>query len=171
MEIAVNRFTDSLPYLLNRVGVRMGDLFSRELAAHDLTLPMYRVLAALSERGDQRLTDLSAMTTVELTTLSRLVAVMQTRHLVSRQRPDDNLRTVRIALTATGRTLAGKLMPRARHYEDVAMRGLDAIGITALKANLATIFDNLGAIQAEQEEAKASALKGCGKSGDLRFAK
>ncbi len=159
METEVNRFTDSLPYLLNRVGVRMGDLFSRELATHDLTLPMYRVLAALSERGDQRLTDLSAMTTVELTTLSRLVAVMQARRLVSRQRPDDNLRTVCIALTPAGRTLAGKLMPRAAHYEDVAMRGLDASGITALKSSLATIFDNLGAIQDEQGGSELVALK------------
>lgn len=171
METTLNRFTDSLPYLLNRVGARMGDLFSRELATHDLTLPMYRVLAALSERGDQRLTDLSGMTTVELTTLSRLVAVMQARRLVSRQRPDDNLRTVRIALTATGRTLASKLMPRAAHYEDVAMRGLDANGVTALKANLATIFDNLGAIQAEQKEAEGPAIIEHGKSGGARLAK
>ena len=67
------RFTDSLPYLLNRVGVRMGELFANELAAEQLTVPMYRVLAALSEADHQRLTDLSAMTTVEMTTLSRLV--------------------------------------------------------------------------------------------------
>lgn len=151
------RFTDSLPYLLNRVGVRMGDLFSRELAADDLTLPMYRVLAALSERGDQRLTDLSAMTSVELTTLSRLIATMHRRRLVSRQRPDDNLRTVRITLTSAGRSIAGKLMPRASQYEEIAMRGLDASGVAKLKGDLAAIYDKLGAIEVEQSALEMSA--------------
>ena len=58
------RLTNSVPYLLNRVGVRMGELFSRRLAPYDVTLPMYRVLAGLSERGDQRLGDLSVMTSI-----------------------------------------------------------------------------------------------------------
>ena len=39
-------FTDSFPYLLNRVGVRMGELFSRRIASYGITLPMYRVMAA-----------------------------------------------------------------------------------------------------------------------------
>ena len=34
---------------------------------------MYRVMAALWQRGGQRLGDLSEMTTVEISTLSRLV--------------------------------------------------------------------------------------------------
>ena len=45
------RFSNSLPYLLARLGVRMGDLFSRVIRHEKLTLPMYRVLAALSEQG------------------------------------------------------------------------------------------------------------------------
>ena len=46
------------PYPLNRVGVRMGELFSRRIAGYGVTLPMYRVMAALWETGDQRLGDL-----------------------------------------------------------------------------------------------------------------
>ena len=53
------RLTEAFPYLLNRVGVRMGELFTRRLAAADLTLSMYRVLAALWEKDDQRLGDLA----------------------------------------------------------------------------------------------------------------
>lgn len=140
------RLTSSLPYLLNRVGVRMGELFSRELEGHDLTLPMYRVLAALNEQSDQRLTDLSAMTGIEMTTLSRLVASMQKRRLLVRQRPEDNLRTVRIELTPEGRILTARLIPRAQHYEAVAMQGLAAGDVDILKATLARIYSNLDEI-------------------------
>ena len=54
------RLTNSFPYLLNRVGVQMGELFSRRIAGYGVTLPMYRVMAALWETGDQRLGDLAA---------------------------------------------------------------------------------------------------------------
>ena len=40
---------------------------------------MYRVMAALWQRGGQRLGDLSEMTTVEISTLSRLVGGLQLR--------------------------------------------------------------------------------------------
>ncbi len=151
------RFTNSLPYLLNRVGVRMGDLFANELAADQLTVPMYRVLAALSEADHQRLTDLSAMTTVEMTTLSRLVAAMEKRHMLKRRRPDDNLRTVQISLTKAGRDLAARLSPRAAYYERVGLKDLDAAAIGSLKAALATVCVNLDQIGHEQAEAR---LKG-----------
>ncbi len=148
------QFTNSLPYLLNRVGVRMGELFANELAADSLTVPMYRVLAALTEVDDQRLTDLSAMTTVEMTTLSRLVAAMEKRGMLGRQRPVDNLRTVQISLTAAGRELAARLCPRAAHYEQVAMMGLSADDAGKLKAALANVFENLNEIEQEQSAAR-----------------
>src|SRR5438046_9211134 len=86
--------TKSLPYLLNRVGVQMGELFSRRIAGYGVTLPMYRVMAALWETADQRLGDLAAMTTIELSTLSRLVAEMNRRGRVSGARTHANRRTV-----------------------------------------------------------------------------
>lgn len=146
------RFTHSLPYLLNRVGVRMGELFANELAADNLTIPMYRVLAALSEADSQRLTDLSAMTTVEMTTLSRLVATMEKRHMLRRRRPEDNLRTVQITLTSAGRELVARLSPRAAHYERIGMKDLSPKDIELLKATLATVYENLNEIEREQAD-------------------
>ena len=67
--------------------------------AYDVTLPMYRVMAALWENGDQRLSDLAAVTTTEISTLSRLVGEMKRKGLVTRSRLEDNGRTVAINLT------------------------------------------------------------------------
>jgi DNA-binding MarR family transcriptional regulator len=158
------RLTNSLPYMLNRVGVRMGDLFSRRIAGHGVTLPMYRVMAALWEKGDQRLGDLAAMTTIEISTLSRLIGEMKRRGLVTRSRLKDNARTVAINLTAKGRTLVEELIPIAIHFEEVAVSNFPAKNIVDLKTVLAEIYESLNSIEPEIEEAnkarKAARPKG-----------
>jgi DNA-binding MarR family transcriptional regulator len=149
------RLTNSFPYLLNRVGVRMGELFSRRIAGYGVTLPMYRVMAALWETGDQRLGDLAAVTTIELSTLSRLVGAMKRKGLVSRTRLKDNARTVAINLTAKGKVLVEELIPLAMHFEEVAVREFSAKETSDLKAALQTIYLSLNSIEPEIVEADA----------------
>jgi MarR family transcriptional regulator, organic hydroperoxide resistance regulator len=149
------RLTNSFPYLLNRVGVRMGELFSRRIAGYGVTLPMYRVMAALWETGDQRLGDLAAVTTTELSTLSRLVGAMKRKGLVTRTRLKDNARTVAINLTAKGKLLVEELIPLAMHFEEVAVREFSAKETADLKAALHTIYLSLNSIEPEIVEANA----------------
>ena len=143
------KFTDSFPYLLNRVGVRMGELFSRAIASYGITLPMYRVMAALQEVPDQRLNDLAAMTTVELSTLSRLIGTMEKMKLVSRSRLENNARTVAINLTEAGARTLKELMPIARHFEEVAVRKLSPAALKTLKKTLSEIYDLLDVLEEE----------------------
>ena len=143
------KFTNSFPYLLNRVGVRIAELFDERIAMYGVTMPMYRVLAALRERSDQRLSDLSNMTTIEISTLSRLVGTMKRKGLVSRRRPEDNGRTVAINLTAKGRGLVDELIPIVVHFEEVAVRNRSAAEIQWLNRALAEAYDCLNDIEAE----------------------
>jgi MarR family transcriptional regulator, organic hydroperoxide resistance regulator len=149
------RLTNSLPYLLNRAGVRMGELFTRRIAGYDVTLPMYRVMAALKEKGDQRLGDLAFMTSIEISTLSRLIGAMKRKGLVSRKRLEDNARTVAINLTAKGKTLVEELIPIAMHFEEVAIRGFEKNGVSDLKTTLEQIYTSLGAIELEIADIEA----------------
>ncbi|HET7889741.1 MAG TPA: MarR family transcriptional regulator [Bradyrhizobium sp.] len=148
------RLTNSLPYLLNRVGVRMGELFSRRIARYEITLPMYRVMAALWQQGDQRLGDLAAMTSLELSTASRLIGALKRKGLVSRKRLEDNARTVAINLTTKGKLLVEELIPIAIHFEEVAIRSLPKDGLANLKSVLAQIYTDLGTIEPEIAEAE-----------------
>lgn len=143
------RLTESFPYLVNRVGVRVGEVFSRRLEAYDVTLPMYRVMAALRMQGDQRLGDLAEVTSVEMSTLSRLISAMVAKKLVFRQRPEDNGRAVEINLTAQGRTLVEELMPLAVQHEALALRGFTREEAERLKRDLVRVFENLVAFEAE----------------------
>ena len=76
------RLTSSFPYLVRRVGVRIGELFDRRVAEFGVSVSMYRVLAALTEEDGQRLGRLAEMTSIEMSTLSRLVGSMVRKGLV-----------------------------------------------------------------------------------------
>ena len=143
----MSQFTSTLPFLLNRAGAAIGELFSHELRRDDLTLPMYRVLAALAEQGDRRLIDLSALTNIEATTLSRMTVGLEHRGLITRHRPRDNLRVMLVGLTAEGRVLAHRLIARGVFYENVAVGDFDAGELTVLKDQLTRIFERLRAFE------------------------
>ena len=151
------RLSNSFPYLLNRVGVRMGELFSRRIASYGVTLPMYRVLAALWESGDQRLSDLATVTTAEISTLSRLIGEMKRKGLVTRSRLEDNGRTVAINLTSKGRSLVEELIPIAVHFEEVAVANYAETEISRLKVVFREIYESLGSIEPEIEAARDAA--------------
>ncbi len=151
------RLSNSFPYLLARVGVRMGELFSRRIAPFGVTLPMYRVMAALWEEGDQRLRDLATVTTTEISTLSRLIGEMKRKGLVTRSRLEDNGRTVAINLTSKGRLLVEELMPIAIHFESVAVSRFPDEEVSRLKVAFREIYESLGSIEPEIEATKAAA--------------
>jgi len=148
------RLSNSFPYLLNRVGVRMGELFSRRIAPFGVTLPMYRVMAALREKGDQRLSDLAEVTTTEISTLSRLIGEMKRKGLVTRSRLEDNGRTVAINLTPKGAALVEELMPIAMHFADVAVSNYSEVEVARLKTIFREIYERLGSIEPEIEAAR-----------------
>jgi DNA-binding MarR family transcriptional regulator len=84
---------DFLPYLINRVAVALVARFSeRALARHQVTIDVWRVLAALSNNGRQRQVDLAGLTSIETSTLSRLVTRLVRRGLVSRSRSRRSIR-------------------------------------------------------------------------------
>ena len=64
-----------LPYLINRVGSAVAETYTAQaLDKRNLSLAMWRVLAALSSNGEQRQIDLVAMTSIDASTMSRLVS-------------------------------------------------------------------------------------------------
>jgi DNA-binding MarR family transcriptional regulator len=149
--------TRYLPYLVNRAGVRIATAFTEVLREHDISLPMWRALAALDHADGQRISDLAALTSIDVSTLSRLVDAMQDKGLVERRRGNGgDARVVTVHATNTGHALTGKLIPLARHYEEVALRGFTAAEGQTLKAMLVRVYRNIAALE---EEAAADKTK------------
>lgn len=131
-----------LPYLINRVGVRMSESFSARLTEFGISLGMWRVLAALNHNGDQRLSDLAHLTSIEVSTLSRLVGTMQRKKLVSRARSGQDARAIRVELTREGTELTRRLVPIAQAIERTALKAISAKDAALLRRRLKGMYDN-----------------------------
>jgi MarR family transcriptional regulator, organic hydroperoxide resistance regulator len=148
---------DFLPYLLNRAGLRIGVMFSRDIEQYNVTLPMWRVLIELWQSGDHRLSELSERTSIDISTLSRLLVTMQRKHLIVRRRSGLDRRALSLTLTERGLELTEQIVPYALHYEDVAMQGLTDDDVRRLKQLLKKVFANLE--NAGQEAARKPGAK------------
>ena len=147
------RLKTSMPYLLNRLGVRMGALFSQRIAPTGITLPMYRTLASLADEGNQTLTDLASVTSIELSTMSRLISALVAKGLVTRKRLPDDERTVRINLTGKGTELTTKLMREAQHYDAVLTAVLSPNAVETMKADVRRMYESLDSLEQLLREA------------------
>ena len=139
---------DYLPYLINRVGNILVQLFSRDLAPFRLSVPMWRVIAVLAERGEQRLIDLSIMTSIDASTLSRLTEAMQRKQLVARQRSRHSKREVVVSIAARGVELVSVLGPIARAYDREMTAGLAASDLASTRRALHGMFDRPAKLRA-----------------------
>lgn len=150
-----------LPYLINRAGVSLATHFGGVLRRAGISLQDWRVLAALRERDGQRLTELAAHTSIEVSTLSRLVGGLEGQGLVSRQRDVEDARAIAIRLSATGAALTEALTPAAETLERTALAGLSPAEAEQLKALLHKVYDNLAALpEDEPAHGDSSAAEG-----------
>lgn len=136
-----------LPYLLNRAGVRIAAAFSEEVRPLGATLQMWRVLAALRERDGRRMGDLSETTSIEVSTLTRLVDTMAKKGLVARRRDAEDARAVVLHATAAGRRLTQRIVPIAERYEIVALAGFNAAEVETLKVALRRLYANIESLE------------------------
>lgn len=135
---------DYLPYLVNRVGTIIAEQFGEEaLAPHGLSIAMWRVLAALASSGSQRQIDLSELTSIDASTLSRIVTRLMRLGLVTRARSTNSNREVAVSLSPQGNALAARLIPFAEAIEADASAGLSPEEVAALKRSLRRIYSNM----------------------------
>lgn len=149
---------DYLPYLVNRVGAIIAAQFGEEaLAPYRLSIAMWRVLAALASKGEQRQIDLAGWTSIEASTLSRLVTRLVRLGLVRRARSASSNREVAIKLSPKGQALVGRLVPIARRYEAAAIAGLPADELALLKHCLRRMYGNMKARRTPKHERPGAA--------------
>ena len=133
-----------LPYLLNRVGFALVESFTADaLKAHGLSIAMWRVLAALANRGELRQIDLVGMTSIDASTMSRLVTRLGRMGFVLRARSKTSSREVVVALAPKGTALVQRTIPIAHALEETTAAGLPAKDLAVVKRALRLFYDNL----------------------------
>lgn len=134
---------EHLPYLINRISLIGVRFFSEKLGAGNLTVPMWRVIAVLWSKGAQRQVDLSDLTSIDRSTLSRLVGALSKRKLVTRERSASSSREVTIRITNAGEILARQFIPEASYYEAKQTEGLSQEERALLRLLLKKVYNNV----------------------------
>jgi MarR family transcriptional regulator, organic hydroperoxide resistance regulator len=135
---------DYLPYLVNRVGSIVADQFGAEtLAPYGLSIALWRVLAVLAANGQQRQIDLADLTSIDASTLSRIVTRLVHLGLATRTRSVASNREVAVALSAKGSALVARLIPPARDIEADARAGISPEELAVVKRCLRRMYANM----------------------------
>ena len=122
-----------LPDLLARASHILTQGFAHELRGHGTSLPVWRVVAALSARPGQTVTALAAASLLQQPTMTKLLDRMVRDGLVARAPDARDRRVVRVSLTPEGAAKAAELAAAAeRHEAEVLVRHPQAEGIKAV---------------------------------------
>ena len=133
-----------LPYLVNRLGSALvANFIATTLAPFDLTIDMWRLMAVLSYRGAQRQVDLVGITSIDASTVSRLVTRLVRLGLVTRRRSETSNREVVIELTVKGRSQVDRIIPSAHKLEQMAAAGIPAKDLAVVKRSLRRMYENM----------------------------
>jgi MarR family transcriptional regulator, organic hydroperoxide resistance regulator len=152
---------DYLPYLVNRVGTIIAGQFGEEaLAPHGLSIAMWRVMAVLASTGGQRQIDLADLTSIDSSTLSRLVTRLMRIGLVTRTRSASSNREVAVKLSPKGGALVARLIPIGLEFESAATAGLASEELMTLKRCLRRMYSNMKARPAGAASARPKRLAG-----------
>lgn len=151
--------SDYLPYLINRVGSAMVARHEVELKRYGLSIAIWRVMVALSHGGSQRQIDIADSTSIDVSTLSRLISRMIKLGIVSRTRSDTNSREVTVELTAKGRAQLNRLVPLGLALERQSASGVSATDLATTRATLRRMYDNLVSTDGKAPAAGRIAVK------------
>ncbi len=138
-----NDLQNSIPYLIARAGVRMGQSFTQELRKFGMTLTEWRVCSTLHHLPHQRLSEVALNTSTESSTLSRVIDGLMRKGLLLRDRSDDDARALALSLTPKGVDVAQRLIPVAQLYERVSLNGFTTEQADQLRHMLRLLYDNM----------------------------
>jgi len=134
--------TDFLPFLLNRVAMKLNADFELELESFGLTFTQWRVLAFLHEKDDLSILALSEATSTEASTLSRALAKMEQRGWISRVQDATDRRSMSIHLQRAGRDVFKKALAIGMRILNVALDGMSRDDMKRLRRSLLRIETN-----------------------------
>lgn len=128
-----------LSYLLARASHEVARQFHAQVRRAGLAVPEWRVLATLWGCDGHAVGALARIVIVPQPTLTKIIDRMERAGLVARGPVAGDRRSIRVRLTAKGRTAAGPLVALAKRHEAAILEGFAPRDIAALKRVLAAL--------------------------------
>ena len=135
------RLEDFLPYRLNVCSSLVTQALSRIYAErHRMGVPEWRVLVTLGELGPMTAKAIGLHSHMHKTKVSRAVALLERRKMVSRRTNRDDLREAFLSLTPAGREVYNELAPMALEFVRQLVETVDAADRAALERALTKLI-------------------------------
>ena len=137
------RLEDHLFFHFSQILARRTRALNERLRPYGLDYSRWRVLAVLQEHSGATMGRLADLTSVDRTTLTRTLGLMEKAGLVERRERESDRRSLAISLTAKGRRLFERILPLALLETGRALTGFSSEEIGALRERLKRMADNL----------------------------
>jgi DNA-binding MarR family transcriptional regulator len=112
------KLEDFLPHRLNVLSSLISQALTRVYGSFGIGIPEWRVLVTLGENGVMTGKAIGAQTHMHKTKVSRAVAQLEERKLVTRRANRADLRESFLTLTSAGRSVYEELAPNALDFMD-----------------------------------------------------
>jgi len=132
-------------YLFGQIYGRRDQQLAKSLRAFRLSVPQWRVLAALVDLGSCTINRLSDLTVVDRTTLSRTLDRMERDGLVARKRVEADRRSYEMRLTAPGRAMFRRIWPVMSYHNARAVAGVSPKELAQLRKIIGKMIANVAA--------------------------
>jgi DNA-binding MarR family transcriptional regulator len=137
------RLEDHLFFHFSQILARRTRELNERLRPYGLDYSRWRVLAVLQEHSGATMGRLADLTSVDRTTLTRTLGLMEKAGLVVRRERESDRRSLAISLTVKGRRLFARILPLALLETDRALAGFSAEEIRTLRDRLKGMAENL----------------------------
>jgi len=152
------KLDEFLPYRLNVCSALATQALSRIYAArYKIGVPEWRVLVTLGEFGMMTAKAIGEHSHMHKTKVSRAVALLERRKLVSRRVNREDLREAFLSLTPAGREVYNELAPAALEFVRQLLESVDPADRAALNRTLTKLIER--SAQLSVGIATASALR------------
>lgn len=139
----MREFSRSLPMALLRARESVMRHFRPSLRAHDLTEQQWRILRALTGIDEIEATDLARTAFLLGPSLSRILRDLETRRLIERRTPKDDLRRNIVSITPKGLRLIEAVAPTSEAIYAEFTRRYGAAKLAELHVMLRRLEDCL----------------------------
>jgi DNA-binding MarR family transcriptional regulator len=137
------KLEDHLFFYFSQILARRTRAINARLRPHGLDYPRWRVLAVLQEHSGATMGELADLTSVDRTTLTRTLGLMENAGLVTRRERTSDRRSVSISLTVKGRRMFARILPLTLAETDRALTRFSAEEAGVLKDWLRRMADSL----------------------------
>jgi DNA-binding MarR family transcriptional regulator len=142
-EAAPFRLESHLFYYFSQILARRQRALNSELRRFGLDYARWRVMAVLNEEPGCSMQRLSDLTSVDRTTLTHTLRLMENEGLIARhERPSDR-RSIAVSLTPHGADMLAQILPTVLAQTDLALDGFMAEEVDRLREQLGRIVANL----------------------------